>query len=150
MRLAMKLVVAQFCRARDNEIIEGAECERSENTMQFLHHHQLDTSLPPHSEGVVMLSEYGTCTVYVVFAFMTQQPHLSCYLPLLPPLGSKSFSCPLLCLPSLLLLMLELCHSLHLLVLLALLPFLTSPSNLCRPHLHTCKRRGYLIRTCEP
>ena len=34
--LAMKLVVAQFCRTKDHEIInEGAECERSENAMQF-------------------------------------------------------------------------------------------------------------------
>ena len=31
-RLAMKLVVAQFCRAMDHEIIsEGADCEWSEN-----------------------------------------------------------------------------------------------------------------------
>ena len=35
-RLAMKLVVAQFCRTKDHEIInEDAECERSENAMQF-------------------------------------------------------------------------------------------------------------------
>ena len=34
--IAMKLVVAQFCRAKGHEIIsEGAECVRSENTMQF-------------------------------------------------------------------------------------------------------------------
>ena len=38
--LAMKLVVTQFCRAKDHEIInEGAECVRSENEMQFSHHH---------------------------------------------------------------------------------------------------------------
>ena len=38
-RLAMKLVVAHFCRAKDHEIIkEGAECVRSENAMQFSHH----------------------------------------------------------------------------------------------------------------
>ena len=43
-RLAMKLVVAQFCRAKDHEIInEGTECVQSENVMQFLHHHQLAT-----------------------------------------------------------------------------------------------------------
>ena len=43
-RLAMKLVVAQFCRAKDHEIInEGTVCERSEKAMQFLHRHQLDT-----------------------------------------------------------------------------------------------------------
>ena len=36
---------AHFRRANDHEIIdEGAECERSENAMQFLHHHQLDTN----------------------------------------------------------------------------------------------------------
>ena len=36
MWLAMKLVVAQFCRAKDHEIInEGAECVQSENAMQF-------------------------------------------------------------------------------------------------------------------
>ena len=35
--LAMKLVVAQFCRAMD----EGAECEHSENAMQDLHYHWL-------------------------------------------------------------------------------------------------------------
>ena len=40
--LAMKLVVAQFCRAK--EIInEGAECVQSENAMQCLHHRQLAT-----------------------------------------------------------------------------------------------------------
>ena len=58
MRLAMKLVVARFCRAKDHEIInEGAECEWSENTMQFLHHHQLAMSLPPlanHLVGVLL------------------------------------------------------------------------------------------------
>ena len=33
----MKLIVAQFCGAKDHEIInEGAECEQSENAMQFL------------------------------------------------------------------------------------------------------------------
>ena len=48
-RLAMKLVVAQFWRAKENEIInEGAECELSENAMLFSHHHKLATSLPPH------------------------------------------------------------------------------------------------------
>ena len=42
MQLAMKLVVAQFCRAKDQEIInEGAECVWSENAMQFSHYHQL-------------------------------------------------------------------------------------------------------------
>ena len=47
MRLAMNLIVAQFCRAKVHENInEGAECKRSENAMQFSHHHQLDTSLP--------------------------------------------------------------------------------------------------------
>ena len=36
MRLAMKLVLAQFCRAKENEIInEGAECEPSEDATQF-------------------------------------------------------------------------------------------------------------------
>ena len=41
-RLAMKLVVAQLCRAKDHEIInEGTECVRSENAMQFLHYHLL-------------------------------------------------------------------------------------------------------------
>ena len=41
LQLAMKLVVAQFCRAKDHEIInEGAECVQSENAMQFLHHHE--------------------------------------------------------------------------------------------------------------
>ena len=35
-RLAMKLVVAQFCRTKDHEIInEGTEGVRSGNTMQF-------------------------------------------------------------------------------------------------------------------
>ena len=35
-QLAMKLVLAQFCRAKENEIInEGAECEPSEDAMQF-------------------------------------------------------------------------------------------------------------------
>ena len=39
--LAMKLVEAQFCRAKDHKIInEGAECVQSENAMQFLHHHK--------------------------------------------------------------------------------------------------------------
>ena len=34
--LAMKLVVAQFCRAKDQEIInEGTECVQSENAMHF-------------------------------------------------------------------------------------------------------------------
>ena len=47
----IKLVVAQFCRKKDHEIInEGAECVRSENTMQFSHHHQLATSLPLRSQ----------------------------------------------------------------------------------------------------
>ena len=41
-RLAMKLIVAQFCRAIDYEIInEGEECVRSESPMQFSHYHQL-------------------------------------------------------------------------------------------------------------
>ena len=53
MQLAMKLVVARFCRAKDHEIInEDTECERSENAMQFSHHHQLATSLPPHSQSL--------------------------------------------------------------------------------------------------
>ena len=44
---AMKLVVAQFCRAKDHEIInEGAEWVRSENVMPFLHHHQLASYEP--------------------------------------------------------------------------------------------------------
>ena len=52
-RLVMKLVVAQFCRANENEIInEGAECVQSENAMQFSHHHQLAMSLPPHSQSL--------------------------------------------------------------------------------------------------
>ena len=51
--LAMKLIVAQFCRAKDHEIInEGTECERSENTMQFSCNHQLDMSLPPRSQSL--------------------------------------------------------------------------------------------------
>ena len=51
MQLAMKLVVAQFCRAKDHEnIIEGTECVQSENAMQFLHHHQLVTNLPLRSQ----------------------------------------------------------------------------------------------------
>ena len=38
---AVRLVVAQFCRAKDHEIInEGAECVRSENAMQFSHYHE--------------------------------------------------------------------------------------------------------------
>ena len=41
-RLAMKLVVAQFWRAKVNE---GTECVQSENVMQFSHHHQLAMSL---------------------------------------------------------------------------------------------------------
>ena len=50
--LAMKLIVAQFCRAKDHEIInEGAECERSENVMQFSHHHPLATSLLQRSQS---------------------------------------------------------------------------------------------------
>ena len=45
--LVMKLVVAQFCEAKDHEIInEGAECERSENVMQFSQHHQLASYEP--------------------------------------------------------------------------------------------------------
>ena len=56
--LAMKFVVAQFCRAKDYEIInEGAECVRSENEMQFLHHHQLATSLPLRSQS------FGQCII---------------------------------------------------------------------------------------
>ena len=52
MRLAMKLVVAQFSRAKDHEIInEGIECLWSENAMQFLHHHQLATNLQPCSQS---------------------------------------------------------------------------------------------------
>ena len=51
--LAMKLIVAQFCRAKDNETInEGAECVWSENAMQFLLQHQLGTSLPPGSQSL--------------------------------------------------------------------------------------------------
>ena len=51
-RRAMKLVVAQFCRAKDHEIINGGtECVQSENMMQFLHHHPgIATSLPPCSQ----------------------------------------------------------------------------------------------------
>ena len=42
MRFAIKLVVAQFSRAKDHEIInEGTERVRSENAMQFSHYHQL-------------------------------------------------------------------------------------------------------------
>ena len=54
MQLAMKLVVAQLCRAKDHESIEGAECVRTENVMQFrtTMYHQLATSLPPHSESL--------------------------------------------------------------------------------------------------
>ena len=38
--IAMKLIVAQFCRAKGHEIIsEGTECVWSENAMQFSHHH---------------------------------------------------------------------------------------------------------------
>ena len=52
-RLAMNLIVARFCMTKDHEIInEGAECERSENAMQFSHHHQLATSLLPHSQSL--------------------------------------------------------------------------------------------------
>ena len=52
-RLAMKLVVAQFCGVKDHEIInEDAECVQSENAMQSLHHHQLATSLPLHSQSL--------------------------------------------------------------------------------------------------
>ena len=52
--LKMKLRVAQFCRAKDQKIInEGAECEWPENAMQFSHHHQrLDISLPPCSQSL--------------------------------------------------------------------------------------------------
>ena len=54
----MKLVVAQFCRARDHEIInEGAECERSENAMQFSHHHQLDIVLCSQTLSFVGVTE---------------------------------------------------------------------------------------------
>ena len=35
--LAMKLVVAKFCRAKN---CEGAKCVRSENAMQFSHHQE--------------------------------------------------------------------------------------------------------------
>ena len=43
----MKLVVAQFCRAKDHEIItEGTECVQSENAMQFSQHHQLASYEP--------------------------------------------------------------------------------------------------------
>ena len=52
-RLAMKLIVAQFCGAKNQEIInEGAECERSENAMQSSYHHQLDTSLLPCNQSL--------------------------------------------------------------------------------------------------
>ena len=52
-QLAMKLVVAHFCRAKDHEIvIEGAMCVWSENAMQFSHHHQLATSLPPQNQSL--------------------------------------------------------------------------------------------------
>ena len=48
-----EVLVAQFCRAKDHEIInDGAECEWSENVMQFLHHYQLDTSKPPRSQSL--------------------------------------------------------------------------------------------------
>ena len=51
LRLAIKLVVAQFCKARGHEIInEGAEFVWSENLMRFSYHQQLATSLPPHSQ----------------------------------------------------------------------------------------------------
>ena len=51
MRLALKLIVAQFCRAKDHEIVnEGTERVQSENPMQFSHNHQLATSLLPHSQ----------------------------------------------------------------------------------------------------
>ena len=41
----------RFCRAKDHE--EGTECERSENAMQFLHHHhQLAMSLLPRSQSL--------------------------------------------------------------------------------------------------
>ena len=51
--LGMKLVVAQFCRVKDHEIInEGTECEWPENAMQFSHHHQLATSLLPRSQSL--------------------------------------------------------------------------------------------------
>ena len=41
-RIAMKFVVAQFCRAKPHEIInEGTECVQLENVMQFSHYHQL-------------------------------------------------------------------------------------------------------------
>ena len=43
-QLAMKLVVARFCRAKVHE--EGAECEWSENVMQLSHHHQLASYEP--------------------------------------------------------------------------------------------------------
>ena len=37
----MKLIVAQFCREKDQEIInEGTEWMRSEKAMQFSHHHK--------------------------------------------------------------------------------------------------------------
>ena len=65
MWLAMKLIVAQFHRARDHKIInEGAECEQSENAMQFLHHHQLATSIPPHSQSNVTHAVDGKYVFY--------------------------------------------------------------------------------------
>ena len=52
-RFAMKLVVAQFCRAKDHEIInEGTERVWSENAMQLSYHHQLAMSLPPYSQSL--------------------------------------------------------------------------------------------------
>ena len=55
----VELSVVQVARsgtvlqAKDHEIInEGAKYEQSEKMMQFLHHHQLATSLPLHSQSL--------------------------------------------------------------------------------------------------
>ena len=56
MWLVMKLLMAQFCRAKDHEVInEGTEYVRSENTMQFSYHHQLAMILLPRSQS------FGQC-----------------------------------------------------------------------------------------
>ena len=54
-RLAKNLVVAQFCRAKDYEIInESAECVWSENVMQFLYHHQLPLQVCRHITNLLV------------------------------------------------------------------------------------------------
>ena len=52
--LAMKFVVALFCMAKDHEAMK-AQSVWSENTMQFLHHHQLATRLLPHSHTLLVV-----------------------------------------------------------------------------------------------